>query len=68
MGSLLKVLEGYHLGNIDEEDECLWLLDRDRGFSIKSMYLAVLNFNLPCPSRFIWNPHVHSRVFFLWLL
>lgn len=41
MGRLLKILEGFNLGYSGTEDERIWLLDIEKGFSVKSSYFAL---------------------------
>lgn len=41
MGKLLELLEGYCLGSLEEEDERMRLLNRERGFLVKFLYFVL---------------------------
>lgn len=66
MGRLLDLLERYAIGERDVNDEMLWGLDEEKGFSVKSMYEE-----LSCPSQLsfpgecVWNPLIQLKVSFL---
>lgn len=38
MGRLLDVLNSYTVGDLELEDEMIWIQDEEGGFSVKSMY------------------------------
>lgn len=41
MGSLLELLEHYEIGDEDMQDEMGWNLDEEKGFTVKSMEVAL---------------------------
>lgn len=64
MRRLLDLLEGYNLGNAKEEDVCLWSLNPEKGFSVKSCMIAfVPRTFIFFPYDMIWDSILSSKVF-----
>lgn len=58
------------MGDPDKEDELIWLKNKDRGFSIKSMY-ETMSIQKPesSPRIYAWNPLIQLKVsYFVWKL
>lgn len=70
MRRLMDTLEKSNLGDRVLQDERIWSLNEKYGFLIKFMYATMCILELAsCPSNFIWNTHIPSKVaFFMWLL
>lgn len=68
MGRLIEILDPYNLGDREDNDERTWLLDEEKGFSIQSMYLALVQSKaIAFLHRSIWNKMTPSKIsFFLW--
>lgn len=56
MGRLFTLLEGCNLGDRETDDVRIWIIDEEKGFSVKSMYrtLSPTGHQL-FPSSYIWN-------------
>lgn len=55
---------------MEVEDERLWTLDENKGFSVRSMYKALVpGDSCSFPARLIWNSLILTKVsFFIWEL
>lgn len=59
MGRLLEHLENFHLGDLERDDERIWFLDEEKGFSVKSMYEALC---IPAPISFSSKVHLEPQI------
>lgn len=51
------------------KDVPMWMLSPDRKFSVKSLYLHLVESGSGFPQKFLWKIKVHAKIkFFLWLL
>lgn len=68
MGCLLEMLDWYGHREANQQDEMVWCLEEDKGFTIRSMCEALgptsqISFLGEC----VWNSHVQSKApFLLW--
>lgn len=54
------------IGNRDKQDEMVWVLEEEEGFSIKSMCEALGSpSHLSFPRECVWDSHVQSKFSFL---
>lgn len=70
MSRLLDILEMYQVGDLDREDEMVWIQDEDRGFSVKSMFEALsIQKLVSSPGICTWNPIIQLKMsFVVWKL
>lgn len=56
MGRLLDTLEKYQIGAQELDDELIWVGDKDRGFSVSSMYATLCpQIHDASPGICVWN-------------
>lgn len=70
MGSLLELLEHYEIGDEDMQDEMGWILDEEKGFTVRSMAGALCPLSdRSYPGDCVWNQLIQLKVsFLLWEL
>lgn len=68
MGRLMMSLDGYTLGDREQQDVMIWILDVDNEFSVKTMYDGLCTSN-HClfPRTCVWNPTIQSKASFFTL-
>lgn len=43
IAGLMDLLESYTLGRREESDEMVWILDKEKGFSVNTMYKGLID-------------------------
>lgn len=65
MGQLLDILERTQLGDRELEDGREWVLDEEKGFTVKSYFSALTqNVGPDFPASFLWNNRIPTKVSF----